>query len=161
VTTTANGTKYPLTLSPAGSVAIGKTNVNDTYALDVAGEAYKSTGKNVWVTPSDRRLKKDIAGIDSSLIKLNKLRAVHFRWKEPANHGNDTTLQTGLIAQEVEEVFPDWVGESDNGFKTLQPNGFEAIVAEAFKEVTHRIEALEKENAELRSEIEAIRGQGE
>jgi hypothetical protein len=56
--TTASGTKYPLTLTAEGSVGIGKTNVDNAYALDVGGDAYKSSGGTAWATSSDRRLKK-------------------------------------------------------------------------------------------------------
>jgi hypothetical protein len=100
---------------------------------------------------------KDIRLIDSSLAKITSLRGVHFKWISPERHGNDTALQTGLIAQEVETVFPDWVGEGSDGYKTLQPHGFEAIVAEAMKEIQVRIENLEKENQDLKSQIIELR----
>jgi hypothetical protein len=54
-----------------------------------------------------------------------------------------------LIAQEVEEVFPEWIDTDPSGYKNLTVRGFEALVVEAFKQ-------LKAENDDLRARIEAI-----
>ncbi|HWR26548.1 MAG TPA: tail fiber domain-containing protein, partial [candidate division Zixibacteria bacterium] len=65
----------------------------------------------VWVRGigSDRRLKKNIKPLKDSLDKLLKLRGVTYEWKEPEKIGNTPGEKIGLIAQEVEEIFPEWV----------------------------------------------------
>src|SRR5262245_37450031 len=56
---------------------------------------------------SDSRLKKDVEPLSGAIDKLLKLRGVSFKWIDPAKHNNnDTSVQTGFIAQDVEEVFP-------------------------------------------------------
>jgi hypothetical protein len=51
-----------------------------------------------------------------------------------------------MIAQDVEKVFPEWVGTDSEGFKTLSPRGFEALSVEGMR-------ALKKENDDLRSQL--------
>ena len=58
-----------------------------------------------------------------------------FQWKEPEKFGNQTGAQVGLVADEVEEVFPDWVGVDATGYKTLTIRGFEALAIEALREM--------------------------
>jgi hypothetical protein len=40
-----------------------------------------------------------------------------------------------MIAQEVEQLFPQWVDEGADGFKRLTLRGFEALVVEALREL--------------------------
>ena len=43
--------------------------------------------------------------------------------------------QRGMIAQEVESVFPEWVSEKSDGYKQLTFRGFEALSVEALREL--------------------------
>lgn len=45
------------------------------------------------------------------------LRGVTFEWIEPQKHGNRTGPRMGMIAQEVEQVFPDWVTTDHEALK--------------------------------------------
>ena len=78
-------------------------------ALAVSGNAFKPGGGS-WAVSSDRSLKENIRPMEGVLDKLLRLRGVNFEWKEPEQQGNLTGTQMGLVAQEVEEVFPEWVG---------------------------------------------------
>lgn len=118
--------------------------------LDVTGVARKPGG-GAWSVPSDVRLKKSVKPLKSALDKLLRLRGVTFEWKEPEKQGNLVGQQMGLVAQEVEEVFPQWVDADAEGYKNLTVKGFEALTIEAFKELKadyealrFRIEALER-----------------
>ena len=55
----------------------------------------------------------------------------------------------GLIADEVEKVFPEWVGTDQNGFKTLTIRWFEALAVEAFRE-------LKKENEDMKTKVKEL-----
>lgn len=92
---------------------------------------------------SDARLKKNVQNLENALDQLSKLRGVTFEWKNPENHRNDARVQTGMIAQEVERIFPTWVSEHE-GKKHLIPVGFEGLVVEALKELKQRIVNLEQ-----------------
>jgi len=120
--------------------------------IAVNGQAWKSDGGN-WAKPSDIRLKKNIASLRASLDQLLKLRGVIFEWKEPEKHGNLTGVQRGFIAQEVEQVFPEWVGEDSNGSKFLTIYGFEALTIEAFRELKDNIDSLNERIQEIESTV--------
>lgn len=134
-----------LRITSNGRVGIGTTN--PSYLLHVNGSAAKPGGGH-WTNPSDQRLKKNIEPLTGALSKLTKLRGIYFEWKEPEKQGNLTGKQMGLIAQEVEQVFPEWVGVDPEGFKDLTIRGFEALTVEAFKELKQEIDALKSAQKE-------------
>jgi hypothetical protein len=116
--------------------------------LNVTGGATKPGG-GWWAATSDIRLKKSVQSLKGALEKLLRLRGVSFEWKKPEEQGNLTGTQMGLVAQEVEEVFPEWISTDPDGYRILTIRGFEALAVEAFKQ-------LKAENEELRARIEAL-----
>jgi hypothetical protein len=116
--------------------------------LNVTGSATKPGG-GFWTAASDVRLKKSVRSLKGALEKLLRLRGVSFEWKDPQQQGNLTGEQMGLVAQEVEEVFPEWIDTDSSGYKIITVRGFEALAVEAFKQ-------LRAENDELRARIEAL-----
>ena len=54
-----------------------------------------------------------------------------------------------MIAQEVEKVFPQWVGGDEHGYKTLGFSGFEALTVESLRELQSQIETLKAANKNL------------
>ena len=96
---------------------------------------------------SDRRLKKNIETTrDGYLEDLAKLRVVKYNWH---NHDDGTPKELGLIAQEVQEVFPNLVRTDDeelNGItdpKSLKMSVIPFMVLKALQEATARIQTLE------------------
>ncbi len=71
---------------------------------------------------SDERFKKDIKPIENVLDKLSKLRPVTFRMKsdEFPEYAFGSGMSYGLIAQEVEQLFPDLVETDKNGYKMVK-----------------------------------------
>ncbi|MEM7297376.1 MAG: tail fiber domain-containing protein, partial [Bacteroidota bacterium] len=69
------------------------------------------------ITSSDRRLKKDIQPLEGSLDKVLALKGVHYKWNGTIKHADTTSIRTGFIAQEVEEVLPELVAQRIDGFK--------------------------------------------
>lgn len=101
------------------------------------------------VNTSDRRLKKEIALIGESLSSISKLKGYHYHWKDE-NRGKE--LQTGLIAQEVEKIFPELVTTNQEGYKAVNYIGLIPHLIEAVKELdkkTEEISALKKELASV------------
>jgi hypothetical protein len=99
------------------------------------------------VNNSDKRLKKDITTIKSSLDKITQLRGVNFRWKE--NNRKDV----GFIAQEVEKIFPELVSEGMNNMKGVNYSGIIAPLVEAVKEQQEQIETQEERIQKLENII--------
>jgi hypothetical protein len=130
-----------------GNVGIGTTNPSSL--LDVSGSLNVVFGHSLlgWTSgPSDETLKRDIAPLKGALNKLFQLRGVQFYWKEPEKMGNLTGLQTGLVAQEVEKVFPEWVTVGPNGYKAITFRGFEALTIEAFRELKTEVETIKADS---------------
>jgi hypothetical protein len=106
-----------------------------------------STTGELQTSSSDIRLKENVIEIEQSLSKVTKLRGVYFNWKEDGTKEK----QIGLIAQEVEEFFPEGVqlnGVSD--YKTVRYSEMVGLLINAIKEqqlmiedLTKRIEVLE------------------
>ncbi len=122
------------------------------HRLTVNGTACK-TGGGPWSVFSDRRLKKNIVALDGSLDRLMSLRGVSFEFIDPDPIHELPGERIGMIAQDVEKVFPDWVSESENGYKTLSFMGFEALTVEAMRDLreekNRQIEVLVTDNKEL------------
>jgi hypothetical protein len=113
----------------------------------------------VFPHPSDVRLKRDIRPLDGALDKLMALRGVEFEWARDDLARLRPGRQAGLIADEVEKVFPNWVRhDSASDMKLIGPQGFEALVVEALRQLTKRIEALEAENSRLSQMLAARTG---
>lgn len=117
----------------AHTVAIGG-NASGTYLLEVYGSAAKPGGGS-WSNLSDRRLKKNIRDLDGTLEKVLSLRGVSFEYIDPGAINELSGERIGMIAQEVEEVFPDWVDEGADGYKFLTVRGFTALTVEALREL--------------------------
>lgn len=93
---------------------------------------------------SDKRLKKDIRPIDNVMDKIDKLQCVSFAWKaQAATLSRGKKKKIGLLAQDVEKVFPDLVVPF-NGVKTIDYSGVMALLVEAVKELNDENKRLKK-----------------
>lgn len=123
----------------AGRVGIGTTDPQNL--LHVNGSAIKPGGGS-WGGVSDIRLKKNVEPLAGALSKMLELRGVTFEWKEPEKMGNQTGPQMGLIAQEAEEVFPEWISTGRDGYKQLAIRGFEALTIETVRELKTEVDDI-------------------
>jgi hypothetical protein len=147
-TATANQIRF--LINSSGNVGIGTTT--PAYKLDVIGVI---RGTNV--SPSDARLKTKIAPLTNALEKLEQIRGVAFEWNETSASLGHTPGQKdiGVIAQEVEAIFPEVVSTSStDGYKAVDYSRLTAVLIEAVKE-------LKAENEGLKQRIELLeRGKG-
>ena len=118
-------------------VNVNSTNYEGNYSVSgtVSAGAFQYS--------SDASLKKNISTIDNPLAKILQLRGVTFNWKK------DNSPSVGLIAQEVEKVFPELVGET-NGHKTVEYGNLVAPLIEAVK-------AQQKEINDLQNQINNLK----
>jgi len=95
-----------------GSYHYGTGGNSGNYALYSAGYAYISSG--YW--GSDRKLKKNIRDYEGAINDIMNLRPREYdcRVDEFPTLGLPTEPQLGLIAQELEEVFPELIKETHN-----------------------------------------------
>lgn len=83
--------------------------------------------------------------------RLAQIRGVTWTWNEAsAEHGKvPGSEDAGVIAQEVEAVFPELVVTTPEGVKRVNYTGLVGVVIEAVKELKAKNDALEKRVAEL------------
>ena len=128
------------------------------FALEVSGSAGKPGGGS-WSNSSDIRLKKNIEPLEGALDQLLCLHGVTFEYVDPKAVNELPGQRIGMIAQDVEKVFPDWVGQRSDGYKTVTYRGFEALTVEALRDLRDekdaQIEALRAETLSLRQEKDA------
>jgi hypothetical protein len=120
------------------------------YGGFAAGRLYTDQGS---LAGSDVRLKKNVKSVCGALGKITSLRGVNFQWK---NAGDDPSEQLGLIAQEVEPVFPEIVTTGPNGMKAINYSGLVAPLVEAIKELEKKVCELTARNAEQQAAIAEI-----
>jgi hypothetical protein len=97
---------------------------------------------------SDSRLKKDILPICNALSSIQELRGVYFT-------KIDTNIKSiGLIAQEVEPVIPEVVHteKSEQAYKSVAYPNLVAILIEAVKELSSKVNILENKLKDLSNE---------
>ena len=85
---------------------------------------------------SDINLKEDVKIIENPLDKILSIDGVSFKWKESKEQS------IGVIAQELEKVFPELVKQSDN-HKTVNYNGLIGVLIGAIKEQQVQIQNLQ------------------
>ena len=93
--------------------------------------------------PSDIRLKKDVKDITNGLKIINKLRPVSFKWKKNNNES------IGFIAQEIEEVLPEFVRDTRlNGetIKTIKQDKLIPYIVDSIKNISNRLKKYESSN---------------
>lgn len=137
-----------------GRVGIGTDSPQ--YQLELSTNSAAKPGGGSWTTASDARLKKNVMPVSGALDRMLQLHGVTFEWNEPEKQGNLTGTQMGMIAQEVEKIFPQWVGEDNNGYKNLTIRGFEALTVEAIRELKRENKALQEKNDLLEARIKAL-----
>jgi len=100
----------------------------------------RATNDVVAYYSSDKRLKDNIKPIEGALNKVCKLGGYEFDWnsKQDVYEGHDI----GVIAQEVEAVFPELVTDRDSGFKAVKYEKLVPALIEAIKELKAEVESL-------------------
>ncbi len=138
----------------ADKVTVGGIVSPGGYGLYVVGSAY-STG--TWAG-SDERWKKNISDYGLVLDKLVKLNPVTYEWRkdEFPDMGFEDGSQVGLIAQDVEKLFPELVRTDENGYKAVSYEKLSVLLLEGMKEQQYRIESQEQKIAKLENMVNEL-----
>ena len=120
-----------------GALGVGTTTPTTTGLI-------RATNDVVAFYSSDERLKENILELSGSVDKISQIRGVEFDWvpKEGVheNEGHDI----GVIAQEIEKVFPEVVQTRENGYKAVKYDKLTAVLISAIKELKAEIDELKK-----------------
>lgn len=146
-------------LDTLGNFSIGRPLTTAlTNRLEVEGQASKTTAGS-WIANSDARLKKNIISLSANdiLEKMLSLQGVTYEWNDTqTGTKRPEGIQYGFTAQNIQEVFPTLVTEDNNGFLQTPYGTYDAMTVEAIRALNDKIEQLEQENAELKSQVAEI-----
>ena len=128
---------------------LGKFEQNGAYAMSVFGSIWA----NGTTYTSDARYKMEIETLPNALQNLLQLRGTSYFYNTkqfPKNHFAETK-QLGVIAQEVEKIYPELVSTAPDGYKTVNYIGLIPVMIESIKD-------LKKELDELKKAVNLIKG---
>ena len=150
----SNGAIFMSSVAGASSLEL---DGGGSFFFNGNGNAFK-TGGTVWANPSDARIKTVEGDYTLGLAEITRLEPVVFRYK-----GNDTRTRrhtlpgaaaraiVGLVAQDVEAIFPDmvtkregWIdGQRVDDFRDLDTGELIFALVNAVKTLAARVAALE------------------
>ena len=143
------GGSQHMIIDESGNVGIGTTS--PTEKLDVNGRV-QATSFNA---TSDARLKDNITPLNNPLMKIIQLQGVNFTWKKE----DSTSLNAGLIAQDIEKVIPEVVSTQNNEIqqKSVDYNGLIPYLIESVKTLSTEKDNMQKEIDSLKAENKAMK----
>jgi len=141
--TTINTGNFGIRLAPDGSLqnsrnVNGSSSVFNSYGnagefrIYGNGTAQNTTG--TYGTISDLRLKDNIINSTNKLEDLLKVRIVNYNLKK-----NPNEKLLGVIAQELEEIFPSLVDTNDDGIKGVKMSIFIPMIIKAIQELNDKL----------------------
>jgi hypothetical protein len=111
------------------------TAISSTLGVELVNNAVS------WSSISDRTTKENLVEVDNALAKIKTLTGYNYNYK--AEFGDSLSKHNGLIAQEVQAVLPDAVGELSNGKLGIQYDQITALTVNAIKELSVKVDALD------------------
>ncbi len=146
ITLTPNATGH--TIISAGRLSVGAGNT-PAYTLDVAGSGQFTGNVHAlaFFYTSDGRLKENFTP-SPGLEAINQLNGYRFNWKK------DQSPEIGLIAQEVEKVFPELVTTKADGYKAVKYGNLVAPLIQSTKELYGMCKANESQWRALASVVD-------
>lgn len=151
-------------LGSSGNMGIGTTAPSEK--LEVSGNVkVVSTATCILGTAaggvnctSDARLKDHVKVIPEALAKILQLRGVEFDWNKNASSPGRHDI--GVIAQEVEKVFPTLIHQDkDTGYKMVDYAGLVSPLIESTKELYGLCKLRDEELKEVKREVASLKEQ--
>jgi hypothetical protein len=147
-----------ITNSGTATVSGNNLNILGSTSTGIVGAYVGTSGSGSVVTidvrttsPSDVRLKEEIADSDLGLAFVKKLRPVSYKLKADSKHQKGY----GFIADEVDQIIesgsslvyfePDWKVGEEKGFKTIHYPSYIAVLTKAIQELSAQVEELKKQ----------------
>jgi hypothetical protein len=101
---------------------------------------------------SDARLKKDIVPLSNSLEAIQQLSGYSYHWKDASN----SEEQIGLLAQEIQKVYPQLVKENEQGTLSVNYSGMVPVLLTAVKEQQKQLQQQKEELNELKKLVSQL-----
>lgn len=131
-------------ISAAGGLSVGTT-------ADAGSGGIFATGNITAFYSSDKKFKENIKDVDNALDKVCAIGSKTFDWTDEyinSKGGADGYFirksDFGVVAQDVQQVFPQAVRTRDDGTLAVDYEKLATLAFGAIKELLARVEALEK-----------------
>ena len=110
---------------------------------------------------SDARFKTNVRPLTSALASVLALRGVRYEWNALGveRGGTAGAGQVGVIAQEVEKIYPELVSTDKDGYKAVNYAQLTPVLIEAIKELKAENEALKAQAAADKTQATADKAQ--
>ena len=108
---------------------------------------------------SDLRYKKEIEPMTNVLPMVLKLQGVKYNWRTdefPTMHFDDKR-EIGIIAQDLEKIFPEIVNTNEEGYKSVDYGKLSPVLIEAIKELNTKYENQQKINEAQQKILENLK----
>jgi hypothetical protein len=114
---------------------------------------YQGNNSASWSTTSDQRLKKNIVDNNIGLDKILEIQVRNFEYKtsdEVTELPKEQTvqksgLQLGVIAQEIQKIFPECVKQESTGVLSVDPSNLTWYLINAVKELKAEVDSLKQQ----------------
>ena len=144
----AGGSRYMYTFSSVSKdeMKAGKETFNNNSGID-----YSTFIKNMGTFSSDRRLKNVGERFTAGLAELNKLDVYNYTFKKD----KENTPRVGVMAQDLQKVFPNAVVKGDDGFLRIRMEDMFYAMINAIKELNAKVCEIVKNVTDINAKIDA------
>ena len=133
-------------LQVGGSAGIVLSDGGGASQANVTADNIFARDDLVGASSSDRDLKTNLLKIDTAIDKVEELGGYEFEWNSNIGDERIGTKEYGVIAQEVEQILPHAVKINSRGYRTVNYNSLIPLLIEAVKELSGKVEELERKN---------------
>ena len=153
----ANTATFAVSAGSVSGLSVGTYSIGNYYPTMAAGTGvqpqvlstpfYYNNGvvySTDFAATSDSKLKNVVGTVSDALAKVSSINGVNFYWNETAKQKgiNDTSLQLGVLAQEIKSVAPEAVNEDSEGNLSVKYDKLIPILIEAIKELNKKVDDL-------------------
>jgi len=135
----SSGSMNNLKLRANSKVFIQNTAGTSRFEFSTASGNFIASGDiTAFGSASDKSLKENIEPIENALDKVDAINGYTFNYIDAPEKGR----VPGVIAQELEQVLPEAVYETEDGKKAVRYDNTVALLIEAIKELKQQVEDL-------------------
>ena len=137
----SNGTGDPeMTIDSTGKVGIGTTNPGYKFqvVIDGSNEGHVAADGS-WARTSDLNYKQNITSLTDSLSKVMDLRAIRYDSTTASNINPGQGQHIGFIAQELEQIYPEFVSTDNTGRKGVSYESLTPVLVQAVQQLNSQV----------------------
>ena len=131
--------RLPASVANDGGNFVLFKNLASTIENQTGTDTYATLLAEGFTSASDKNLKNNIIELENTLEKVIQMRGVYHHWNDK---NQSEKRQIGVIAQEVQAVYPELVQQGDNGYLSVNYPKLTAVLLQSIKELNHKVNEL-------------------